>query len=156
MLNRDIYNKAPQENRLVNNGVAEVSEDHSDAAQAILRYEPRILADSLQVRAVEPSSVLDTMNRPKAQSSRLNWTSSTHRATASAPTPMTRVGVVTQRNRDHAERAFGDQDGAERTLAEREADVGGGAARAIAARRHAEQGAGRLVQAAAGAVASVV
>ncbi|WP_103018746.1 BREX system P-loop protein BrxC [Alicycliphilus denitrificans] len=39
MLNRDIYTKAPQENRLVNNGVAEVSEDHSDAAQAILRYE---------------------------------------------------------------------------------------------------------------------
>lgn len=39
MLNRDIYNKAPQENRLVNNGVAEVSEDHSDAAKAILRYE---------------------------------------------------------------------------------------------------------------------
>src|SRR3546814_3339610 len=39
MLNRDIYNKAPQENRLVNNGVAEVSEDHSETAQAILRYE---------------------------------------------------------------------------------------------------------------------
>lgn len=39
MLNRDIYNKAPQENRLVNNGVAEVSEDHSEAAQTILRYE---------------------------------------------------------------------------------------------------------------------
>lgn len=39
MLNRDIYNQAPKENRLVNNGVAEVSEDHSDAAQAILRYE---------------------------------------------------------------------------------------------------------------------
>jgi hypothetical protein len=39
MLNREIYNKAPKENRLVNNGVAEVSEDHSDAAQAILRYE---------------------------------------------------------------------------------------------------------------------
>lgn len=39
MLNKDIYNKAPQENRLVNNGVAEVSEDHSEAAQAILRYE---------------------------------------------------------------------------------------------------------------------
>lgn len=39
MLNRDIYNKAPQENRLVNNGVAEVSEDYSEAAQAILRYE---------------------------------------------------------------------------------------------------------------------
>ncbi|SOD24061.1 hypothetical protein SAMN05518800_1202 [Variovorax sp. YR752] len=39
MLNKDIYNKPPQENRLVNNGVAEVSEDHSEAAQAILRYE---------------------------------------------------------------------------------------------------------------------
>ncbi|HNM41276.1 MAG TPA: BREX system P-loop protein BrxC, partial [Giesbergeria sp.] len=39
MLNRDIYNKPPQENRLVNNGVAEVSEDHSEAAQAVLRYE---------------------------------------------------------------------------------------------------------------------
>ncbi|PUE48980.1 hypothetical protein B9Z47_05545 [Limnohabitans sp. 2KL-1] len=39
MINRDIYNKAPQDNRLVNNGVAEVSEDHSEAAQSILRYE---------------------------------------------------------------------------------------------------------------------
>ena len=39
MLNRDIYNKAPKDNHLVNNGVAEVSEDHSEAAQAILRYE---------------------------------------------------------------------------------------------------------------------
>jgi hypothetical protein len=39
MLNRDIYNKAPKENRLVNNGVAEVSEDHSAAAQDVLRYE---------------------------------------------------------------------------------------------------------------------
>ena len=39
MLNRDIYNKAPQENRLVNNGVAEVAEDHSEGAQAVLRYE---------------------------------------------------------------------------------------------------------------------
>jgi len=39
MLNRDIYNKPPKENRLVNNGVAEVSEDHSETAQAILRYE---------------------------------------------------------------------------------------------------------------------
>lgn len=39
MLNRDIYNKPPRENRLVNNGVAEVSEDHSESAQAILRYE---------------------------------------------------------------------------------------------------------------------
>ena len=39
MHNRDIYNKLPSENRLANNGVAEVSEDHSAAAQAILRYE---------------------------------------------------------------------------------------------------------------------
>jgi len=39
MLNRDIYSKAPAENRLVNNGVAEVSEDHSAAAQDILRHE---------------------------------------------------------------------------------------------------------------------
>jgi hypothetical protein len=39
MLNRDIYNTPPKENRLVNNGVAEVSEDHSETAQAILRYE---------------------------------------------------------------------------------------------------------------------
>ena len=29
MLNRDVYSKLPTENRLVNNGVAEVSEDHS-------------------------------------------------------------------------------------------------------------------------------
>lgn len=39
MLNREIYSKPPKENRLANNGVAEVSEDHSEAAHAILRYE---------------------------------------------------------------------------------------------------------------------
>lgn len=39
MLNRDIYRTTPQENRLVNNGVAEVSEDSSEAARSILRYE---------------------------------------------------------------------------------------------------------------------
>ena len=39
MLNRDIYSKPPQENRLVNNGVVEVSEDYSEAAQSVLRYE---------------------------------------------------------------------------------------------------------------------
>lgn len=39
MLNRDIYSKAPTENRLANNGVAEVSEDRSDAALSVLRYE---------------------------------------------------------------------------------------------------------------------
>ena len=39
MLNKDIYVKPPSENRLVNNGVAEVSEDHSEAALTVLRYE---------------------------------------------------------------------------------------------------------------------
>ncbi|WP_295391592.1 BREX system P-loop protein BrxC [uncultured Thiodictyon sp.] len=39
MLNRDIYSTPPKENRLANNGVAEVSEDYSEAAAAVLRYE---------------------------------------------------------------------------------------------------------------------
>ena len=39
MLNREIYLKAPEQNRLVNNGVAEVSEDYSDSALQVLRYE---------------------------------------------------------------------------------------------------------------------
>lgn len=39
MLNRDIYVKSPEQNRLANNGVAEVSEDHSAAALEVLRYE---------------------------------------------------------------------------------------------------------------------
>jgi hypothetical protein len=39
MLNQDIYAKDPLANRLINNGVAEVSEDRSEAALAILRYE---------------------------------------------------------------------------------------------------------------------
>jgi hypothetical protein len=39
MLNKEIYVKPPQENRLVNNGVAEVSEDHSKAALEILKTE---------------------------------------------------------------------------------------------------------------------
>jgi hypothetical protein len=39
MLNQDIFTKAPKQNRLVNNGVAEVSEDHSDSALTVLRYE---------------------------------------------------------------------------------------------------------------------
>jgi hypothetical protein len=39
MLNKDIYQKAPQDTHLANHGVAEVSEDHSAASQAILRYE---------------------------------------------------------------------------------------------------------------------
>ncbi|MDD5298211.1 MAG: BREX system P-loop protein BrxC [Rhodocyclaceae bacterium] len=39
MLNQDIFTKAPKQNRLVNNGVAEVSEDHSASALTVLRYE---------------------------------------------------------------------------------------------------------------------
>lgn len=39
MLNREIYVKPPEVTRLVNNGVAEVSEDRSDAALQVLRYE---------------------------------------------------------------------------------------------------------------------
>jgi hypothetical protein len=39
MLNKDIYTKLPQDNRLANNGVVEVSEDRSDSAQNVLRYE---------------------------------------------------------------------------------------------------------------------
>ena len=39
MLNKDIYHKLPELNRLANNGVAEVSEDRSDAALQVLRYE---------------------------------------------------------------------------------------------------------------------
>src|ERR1035437_8278429 len=39
MLNREIYNKLPSDNHLVNNGVAEVSEDHSESALSVLRYE---------------------------------------------------------------------------------------------------------------------
>ena len=39
MLNREIYVKTPESNQLVNNGVAEVSEDFSDAALQVLRYE---------------------------------------------------------------------------------------------------------------------
>lgn len=39
MKNREIYSKDPLANRLINNGVAEVSEDRSQAAQEILRFE---------------------------------------------------------------------------------------------------------------------
>lgn len=39
MLNRDIYVKSPDQNRLANNGVAEVSEDLSASALEVLRYE---------------------------------------------------------------------------------------------------------------------
>lgn len=39
MLNREIYVKPPEANQLINNGVAEVSEDFSEAALKVLRYE---------------------------------------------------------------------------------------------------------------------
>ena len=62
MLNRDIYNKSPKENRLVNNGVAEVSEDHSEAAQAILRYElETFVCDGQYEKGLD--AILDTFLR---------------------------------------------------------------------------------------------
>ncbi len=39
MLNKEIYSKLPELNRLVNNGVAEVSEEQTDATRQVLRYE---------------------------------------------------------------------------------------------------------------------
>jgi hypothetical protein len=39
MLNHAIFTKDPKANRLINNGVAEVSEDHSESGLTILRYE---------------------------------------------------------------------------------------------------------------------
>lgn len=39
MLNRDIYQIDPQQNRLANNGVAVVKDDQSDQALKTLRYE---------------------------------------------------------------------------------------------------------------------
>lgn len=39
MLNREIYAQPPEQTHLLNQGVAAVSEDHSDAAKKVLRYE---------------------------------------------------------------------------------------------------------------------
>jgi hypothetical protein len=62
MLNRDLYVKAPEQNRLVNNGVAEVSEDISDAAQAVLRYElETFVCDGQYQKGME--TILDTFLR---------------------------------------------------------------------------------------------
>jgi hypothetical protein len=62
MLNRDLYVKAPEQNRLINNGVAEVSEDHSDAAQQILRYElETFVCDGQYQKGTE--TILDTFLR---------------------------------------------------------------------------------------------
>lgn len=62
MLNRDLYVKAPEQNRLVNNGVAEVSEDHSEAAQQVLRYElETFVCDGQYQKGME--TILDTFLR---------------------------------------------------------------------------------------------
>lgn len=62
MLNRDIYVKAPDQNRLANNGVAEVSEDHSAAALEVLRYElETFVCDGQYEKGIE--TILETFLR---------------------------------------------------------------------------------------------
>ena len=62
MLNRDLYVKVPEQNRLVNNGVAEVSEDFSEAAQQVLRYElDTFVCDGQYQKGME--TILDTFLR---------------------------------------------------------------------------------------------
>ena len=62
MLNRDIYVKSPEQNRLANNGVAEVSEDHSDAALEVLRYElESFVCDGQYAKGTE--TILETFLR---------------------------------------------------------------------------------------------
>lgn len=62
MLNRDIYVKSPDQNRLANNGVAEVSEDHSAAALEVLRYElETFVCDGQYEKGIE--TILDTFLR---------------------------------------------------------------------------------------------
>ncbi|WP_407278229.1 BREX system P-loop protein BrxC [Aromatoleum evansii] len=62
MLNRDIYVKSPDQNRLANNGVAEVSEDHSAAALEVLRYElETFVCDGQYEKGIE--TILETFLR---------------------------------------------------------------------------------------------
>jgi hypothetical protein len=62
VLNRDIYVKAPDQNRLANNGVAEVSEDHSAAALEVLRYElETFVCDGQYEKGIE--TILETFLR---------------------------------------------------------------------------------------------
>lgn len=62
MLNRDIYVKSPEQNRLANNGVAEVSEDHSAAALEVLRYElETFVCDGQYAKGIE--TILSTFLR---------------------------------------------------------------------------------------------
>ncbi len=62
MYNKDIYRKAPAENRLVNNGVAEVTEEVSEAALATLRYELDTFVCDGQYEA-GMTTILDTFLR---------------------------------------------------------------------------------------------
>ena len=59
-----------------------------------------------------------------------------------------RIRIVAEQDGAHARVALRDQDRAERALADREADLGVGAAGAEGRRRHAEHGVRRLVEAA--------
>lgn len=62
MLNREIYVKSPDQNRLANNGVAEVSEDHSAAALEVLRYElETFVCDGQYEKGIE--TILETFLR---------------------------------------------------------------------------------------------
>lgn len=62
MLNREIYLKAPEQNRLLNNGVAELSEDRSEAALRVLRYElETFVCDGQYAKGME--TILDTFLR---------------------------------------------------------------------------------------------
>lgn len=62
MLNREIYVKPPEQNRLANNGVAEVSEDHSAAALEVLRYElESFVCDGQYAKGME--TILETFLR---------------------------------------------------------------------------------------------
>lgn len=62
MYNKDIYRKAPAENRLVNNGVAEVTEEVTEAALATLRYELDTFVCDGQYEA-GMTTILDTFLR---------------------------------------------------------------------------------------------
>lgn len=64
MLNRDIYNQDPKENRLVNNGVAEVSEDHlkSRARHPALRAETRLRRPVRERAETIPSTLQILLN----------------------------------------------------------------------------------------------
>jgi hypothetical protein len=95
MINRDIYNKAPQDNRLVNNGVAEVSEDHSEAAQSILRYElETFVCDGQYEKGLE--SILDKflMNLNSKTEQPGVWVSGFYGSVPSGPTTRSAMALL--------------------------------------------------------------